>query len=172
MVCMKHRHHKIPLHAGGTDDPDNIELLTVEEHANAHKILFEKYGRWQDEVAWKGLSGIIPTEECIYRSMRESKIGNTWNIGVPKSEEHKRKLAKSKMGKRNPNFGKPISEECKKKLSIALLGEKNPMYGVKRKEIALLANKASLKKLICPHCGISSSMGNAKRWHFDNCGRK
>lgn len=62
---MKHKHHKIPRHAGGTDDPSNIIELTVEEHAAAHKLLFEQFGRWQDELAWKALSGQIGKEELI-----------------------------------------------------------------------------------------------------------
>lgn len=60
---MKHKHHKIPRHAGGTDDPSNIELLSVEEHAEAHRILFEQHGRWQDRLAWLGLSGKIDNED-------------------------------------------------------------------------------------------------------------
>ena len=40
---IKHKHHIIPKHMGGTDDPSNLIELTVEEHAEAHKILFEKY---------------------------------------------------------------------------------------------------------------------------------
>lgn len=28
------------------------------------------------------------------------------------------------------------------------------------------------KLLTCPHCGKESNAGNAKRWHFDNCGKK
>ena len=42
--CMKHKHHIIPKHMGGTDDPSNLIELSVEEHAEAHKVLFEKYG--------------------------------------------------------------------------------------------------------------------------------
>ena len=60
---VKHKHHIIPIHAGGTNSPNNLIELTVAEHAEAHKILFEKYGRWQDEVAWRGLSGQIATAE-------------------------------------------------------------------------------------------------------------
>lgn len=48
---------------GGSDDPSNIIELTVEEHAEAHKILFDMYGKKEDELAWKGLAGIIGKEE-------------------------------------------------------------------------------------------------------------
>ena len=52
-------HHIVPLHAGGIDDPSNIEFLTLEEHINAHKELYEKYGRWQDLLACQMLSGQV-----------------------------------------------------------------------------------------------------------------
>ena len=34
-----HIHHIIPKHLGGTDDPSNLIKLTIEEHAEAHRIL-------------------------------------------------------------------------------------------------------------------------------------
>ena len=34
---MKHKHHIIPRHMGGTDDPSNLIELTIEEHAEAHR---------------------------------------------------------------------------------------------------------------------------------------
>lgn len=43
---LRHRHHIVPRHAGGTDDESNIQLLAVEEHAEAHRKLYEQYGRW------------------------------------------------------------------------------------------------------------------------------
>lgn len=53
---MKHKHHIVPKHAGGSDHPSNIIELTIEEHAEAHKILYEQHGRIQDKMAWVGLS--------------------------------------------------------------------------------------------------------------------
>ena len=61
----KHKHHIIPRHAGGTDDPSNLVELTVEEHANAHRRLYEEEGRWQDELAWKTLSGLVGKEKMM-----------------------------------------------------------------------------------------------------------
>jgi len=43
-----HRHHKTPKHAGGTDDDDNIEYVTIEEHIAAHRRLYETYGKKAD----------------------------------------------------------------------------------------------------------------------------
>ena len=36
----KQIHYIVPKHMGGTDDPDNIVELTVEEHAEAHRKLY------------------------------------------------------------------------------------------------------------------------------------
>lgn len=72
---MKHKHHIIPRHAGGTDDPDNIVELTVEEHAEAHRILYEQYGKIQDKVAWMGLAQLAPMKDLIRELQRETKLG-------------------------------------------------------------------------------------------------
>jgi|LULS01.1.fsa_nt_gb hypothetical protein len=102
---MKHKHHIIPRHAGGTDDPSNIIYLTIEEHAEAHRVLYEKYGRWQDELAWQGLSGQIGKEEiisAIYANRTPSMLGRKQtgdlrrfgmaNKGKKLTEEHKTKI--------------------------------------------------------------------------------
>lgn len=62
---MTHKHHIIPKHMGGSDDPDNLISLSVENHAQAHKELFEKYGKLEDKLAWQGLLGIIPKEKIV-----------------------------------------------------------------------------------------------------------
>lgn len=50
---------------GGTDDPSNLVLLSIEEHADAHKKLYEQYGKMEDFVAWQGLSKMISKKEII-----------------------------------------------------------------------------------------------------------
>jgi ABC-type phosphate transport system substrate-binding protein len=74
---MKHLHHIIPKHMGGTDEPENLIELTVEEHAEAHKKLWEQYERWEDKLAWQGLAGLIGKEELIKQMLIEAaKKGN------------------------------------------------------------------------------------------------
>lgn len=53
-----HIHHRIPKHAGGTDDPSNLVELSIDEHAMLHKFLWEQYGREEDYKAYKGLLGM------------------------------------------------------------------------------------------------------------------
>ena len=70
---MRHKHHITPKHMGGTDGPSNLVTLTIEEHAEAHRILFEHHGHWQDEVAWKTLSGQIIKAEAIKLTQKAPK---------------------------------------------------------------------------------------------------
>ena len=67
-----HIHHIVPRHMGGTDDPSNLVRLTVEEHAEAHRKLYEQHGKWEDKVAWKALSGQISMSEA---SKEASRLG-------------------------------------------------------------------------------------------------
>ena len=104
---MKHKHHIIPKHMGGTDDPFNLIELTIEEHAEAHRILFEKYGKKEDELAWRGLTGLISKEELVKQLMflgqQKGGFNNKGKIRGPQTLEHKNKIRKSCKGK---NLGK------------------------------------------------------------------
>ena len=50
---------------GGSDDPSNLIDLTIEEHAEAHRVLYEQHGNWQDYCASQALSGRIGQEEIL-----------------------------------------------------------------------------------------------------------
>ena len=50
---------------GGTDDPSNLEYITVKEHAERHKALYLKYGKTQDYIAWKSLSEQIERRNSL-----------------------------------------------------------------------------------------------------------
>jgi hypothetical protein len=89
---MKHKHHIIPRHMGGTDDPSNLIELTPEEHAEAHRVLYEEHGHWQDRVAWIGLAGLATKAEHVAMLLseagrkggklasRERKPYSEWNL--------------------------------------------------------------------------------------------
>jgi hypothetical protein len=118
---MIHKHHIIPRHIGGTDDPSNLIEVTVEEHAEIHRKLFEEHGRWQDEIAWKAITGIIPCQEVIQEAHRAGgrMTKNHW--------PEERKVKARKMMKGNQiNKGRVMSEENKKKISAALVGHVQP----------------------------------------------
>ena len=183
MKTIKHKHHIIPKHMGGTDDPENLIELTVEEHAEAHRELYEKYSKWQDKVAWLSLSEQInsaerhhmivsaPKSEEFKRKMQGNKNA-AGNKGKPKSEEHRRKIAEVKTGKPRPDLlgnkyakvlkGRKKSEEHQTAINSALNSKE-----VKEKISLTWKNKSNVE---CPHCGIQGKQGhNMNRYHFDNC---
>ena len=51
------KHHIIPKHWGGPDESWNIISLSVEDHAYAHKLLFENYKNYYDLSAASMLQG-------------------------------------------------------------------------------------------------------------------
>ena len=93
---MKHKHHIIPRHVGGTDDPSNLIELTPEEHAEAHRKLYEEHGHWQDRVAWIGLAGLATKAEHVAmllseagkkgNAMRSSNKGKKYNLTKSRAE--------------------------------------------------------------------------------------
>ena len=70
-----HKHHIIPKHIGGKNDPSNLIELTIPEHAEAHRKLYEEHGRWQDRIAWKTLSGSINFAEATRQAQSMANIG-------------------------------------------------------------------------------------------------
>lgn len=91
----KHKHHVVPKHQGGTDDPTNLVELTIEEHAEAHRLLYEQHGHLQDKLAWLGLKGLITSAEIVYHLQSEGMKGD-----------------------KNPRFGKPAANRGLKRPGI------------------------------------------------------
>lgn len=73
-----HWHHIIPRHAGGTDEPSNLVRLSVEEHAEAHRVLWEQYGRPQDKLAWLLLSGKTDEAEAARIQLTKDVMIRRW----------------------------------------------------------------------------------------------
>jgi hypothetical protein len=115
---------------GGTDDPENIILVTPEEHADAHRILYENHGKIEDYLAWKGLSGIIGKEEIIMTLMRENgkKVGKKSfdkKIGIFDPEVQKSERYKEGMKEGGRISGRKMSESGHCKRVAPLGGGKN-----------------------------------------------
>ncbi len=146
-MTIYHKHHIIPKHMGGTDDPGNLIELTVEQHAEAHRLLYETYGFEQDKLAWQGLLGIIPKEDIVKVGYKIGQAKTTlilkekYGVTNPGQLPESRKKASERMKKRHekglvkiPNWtGKKHKQETKdkigKKLSIAQEGFKNSQFG-------------------------------------------
>jgi hypothetical protein len=50
---------------GGSDHESNLtEKISISEHAELHRLLWEQHGHIQDKIAWLALSGRINSEEA------------------------------------------------------------------------------------------------------------
>jgi hypothetical protein len=128
----KHKHHIIPKHIGGTDSPDNIVELTIEEHAEAHRKLFEEHGRWQDEIAWKSLSGMLGGKKAIMKEFWKENGRRTTGYKMSEYQKEQSRLA---------NKGKKLTEEHKAK--IVGWGRKQP-----QRQKDLVADANSMKWIV------------------------
>ena len=106
---------------GGTDDPENIVELTAEEHAEAHRILYNKYGKQEDYVAWKGLEKQIGKEELFIKT---SSIGGLNNKNKPKSDAHKQKISDANKGGMS-HWNNGDIDKKKQNLSKSMKGNTN-----------------------------------------------
>lgn len=132
---IKHKHHITPRHAGGTDHPSNLIELTIEQHAEAHRVLYEEYGRNEDKWAWLGLSGQIGKDEILRQiAMAQKGVKKPEGFGekisafrktFKYSEESKKKMSDAKKGK-------ILTDEHKDRISNGLMGKKNTDYQKQR----------------------------------------
>jgi len=82
-----HSHHIIPKHAGGPNEPLNLKELSIFEHAEAHRILYEEYGRAADRMAWRMLSGKTEEKEDLRKAVANEKLHEKiFNIPERKEE--------------------------------------------------------------------------------------
>ena len=117
---------------GGTDDPSNLIELTVEEHAEAHKKLYEEHGNEYDRIAYEALSGMIKKEEVISQVLSESgKRGGAPKGRVPWNKGKKGLQKNPALAERNRN--KVWTDEQRKDMSEKLKGKNK---GRKRPDLA------------------------------------
>ncbi len=82
------RHHAIPTCLGGTDDPNNLVILTAEEHFIAHQLLVKMY---------PGNKTLISALSKMCSSSSKNKRNNKWYGWIRK------RYAASVSGENNPS---------------------------------------------------------------------
>ena len=157
---------------GGTDDPSNLIDLTVEEHAEAHRILFEEHGQWEDWCAWQGLSGRIGKEQII------RNISKFANLGKTMSESSRKKISKSATGrlhteesKRKMSLlatGRKASDETRKKLRELRLGVKHSTKTKEKMSLALKGRKRPQEVIDKIKETKRKNKMNRVKEHYDN----
>lgn len=60
---MKHKHHLIPKHRGGSDDPSNLVEVTPTQHAMFHYCEWMLWGNVKDFCAYKMILGDVKNPE-------------------------------------------------------------------------------------------------------------
>ncbi len=130
-----HNHHIIPKHMGGTDSSDNLIRVNISMHAFLHKCLYEEYGNWQDEIAWKALSGQITNAEINNEIRKKRMIGNKIWKNRKHSDESKKKMGPAKGTKFTKEHKKKLSDARKKRITKQSTKEKlsKPRYNRRKK---------------------------------------
>ena len=147
-----HKHHLVPRYMGGSDDPSNLVELTVYEHANIHKKLWETNGNKQDYLAWKGLSGELKDLEL---SAEMKSLGGSISMRnkMAKDPNH-HKVIHAKMMENDPEHYVKVHNTIR---------ETNPNH---YKEAAKASHAPTET---CEHCGKVLGKANYARHHGDRC---
>jgi len=152
-MSIYHKHHIIPKHMGGADDPSNLIELTVEEHAKAHWDLYLQHGKVQDKIAWQLLSGQITVDEARRKAAsavmktkvgdKNSQFGSRWyNNGVEEKKLYPSEVIsdgwiRGRIKKPPPRLGiipwnkgknDYITEELREKFGNGNRGKTNPEH--------------------------------------------
>ncbi len=123
---------------GGTYTPENVSLLSIPEHAEAHHQLYLLHGHQADFIAWRALSGQIDAKAISVEveQMRRQKLSAAFK-GIPnhhpgyphslktrqkmslikKSVETRRKMSVSAKQRPNNFLGKHHSDATRTQMS-------------------------------------------------------
>ena len=71
---MIHKHHIVPKHRGGSDEPSNIVEVSVNQHIMFHFCEYQLHGNIRDKVAYKGLSGCDDERTDLLREMSKNRM--------------------------------------------------------------------------------------------------
>lgn len=135
------KHHIIPKALGGTNDHFNLVKLTAKEHYICHRLL-PKFtsGRAQlsmARAAWRVTHIQIKNQKTFitpsqYEKLRieAAKASSKLMTGVPKSEDHKRKISASAKGRISPFKGKTHSDNVKLQSSIRIRENRDKNEGI------------------------------------------
>jgi len=177
------KHHIIPKCVGGTNDKENIVVLTAREHYICHKLLTEIYPdstglrysvfrMCHDKNHSNGMKRKYRVGSREYQRIRENMFNDKYSkkmresrLGTICSSETRKKM--SEIGK-----NRIYSEETREKMSVSKTGVSRIPFTKAHKQNMIDNSfwKGKIKPLVeCPHCGTVGGNVIMKRWHFDNC---
>ena len=69
-MSITHKHHIIPRHMGGSNGKENLIEVSVERHAMFHYCNWKLWGKEEDKIAWRTLSGQMTLSEAQYAAIK------------------------------------------------------------------------------------------------------
>lgn len=183
---MIHKHHIIPRHAGGANGP--TKKVTVAEHAEEHRLLWEKNRDQYDYIAWKALSGQLTMSKARRLAQKEGQLRGSvagGRIGGRRSAASQ--IAKGThcsqrgVGMFQPGMASIAGKIGGKASSAKQLAAGTHSFLHNSKEQHIRAGKssyltqinsgkhASQRKFRCIDHGVEMDSLNIKRWH-KSCG--
>jgi hypothetical protein len=188
------RHHIIPKSCGGSNKKSNIVKLTPREHFLVHWLLTKSmidihhtnkmkfalkrlmnaakkvnkhtWCKWQYETARRHHSEVCKaTMTGENNPMFGRNHSENAKTSISKANKGSKRTAETKFLMSSIHKGKVVSHDTRSQIRNAMLGKPKSEEHCKKLSLA----QKNVSKLVCPHCGLLSTPGNAKRWHFDNC---
>lgn len=153
---MKHKHHIIPRHRGGTD-ADGLVDCSVTQHAMFHFCEWKLHGLKEDYIAWKFLSGSHP---------------GGWNKGQ-KRPEHSEFMT----GRKNPEqsvrmMGNKLNTPEVRQKSSDRMKNNNPMSNPQNRQKVSQSRKGKANKVynyeIVFENKVSIIVTNLKKWAVES----
>ena len=175
------RHHIIPRCLGGSDEKENLVLLTAKEHYMCHRLLCEVYPgvRGLSFAMWNMINGRTTQGRYLVSSriyerikLAHAKVVSQRLSGVPKTAEQRLKMSESAKGRIVSEETKKLLSEINrdKKLSSDTIAKISKTLRGKPKSEQCKHNMRKPKPVVtCPHCGVSGGKNTMAQWHFDKC---
>lgn len=157
MTILWHKHHIIPKHFGGSNDPSNIIRVNVACHAFLHKCLWEQHGKIEDFLAWKGLEKKISKEQITRMIISHTQKGRKH------SEESIKKRSESLKGRKRSLSEKMAISKGKKGKKINSEGMKLKSFYVDNNYFKSYTDAAKIY-----NCSIQTVINRLKSDKFSN----
>jgi hypothetical protein len=184
-------HHTIPRCVGGTNDKENLVLLTAREHFICHKLLtyiypnnsklayafylmsfinkYKEFVSSRDYAYTKELFCLC-TRKGMHISNEHKKIIGNITRGKTYDELYGSEKAKEKKNKTSSTLKRHIiSKETREKIRNTLLGRPIPEEVLQKRRLKLKGKKHIMKERTCPFCGLSGKGPSMTMYHFNNC---
>jgi len=130
------KHHIIPKCLDGTNDKNNLILLTPREHYVAHRLLYKQYtGKKKALLAYAFF--------CLCRNNNQQR-----KITSRQYDLAKKYMSESSNGQNHPSFGKKYSKEFREDISKRMTGQGNHRYGKKSWNSGLTKETSDILKTI------------------------